>query len=471
MESISQKELELKTTLADTGNNLTPEEQSRYVQMEIEKGKDDRVAELQGLQEKKKAGGTLTEEENKRLTFLDETIATEDFQNKKRRDEERAAVAAGTASPDVMANYERDQKITNKKTAGAATKKKAEELQTQINAEKQNLGVAYDQNQGAIDQTLYKDQVSPMLTEQIANPEDQLKVAEFNDKVQERQAKEAELDPVNKKITDIQAQEQQRREVAREALSGVAPGAEYDKKFALYSKFSSGELTAAQANEQSGGQLGAAFDRVSKNRMNKQAADQAKADLATSGDSMEERARKKEIYGKFSRGEITQAEADKQTGGGLKAAFAKVVPDQNAPKFEDLNNVGNIKEEEKRKADIEQQVAKAKEEENKLATAIKPLLDAMTALTAAQTATQEGGGAGATTEGGAAAPSEQGGEKKITTNSNVNVTVTGGSLTDAHVVQLEQNLKAFSIDSLNKAFINAGLPAPNLGPPETTAVA
>ena len=95
----------------------------------------------------------------------------------------------------------------------------------------------------------------------------------------------------------------------------------------------------------------------------------------------------------------------------------------------------------------------------------------MTALTAAQTATQEGGGAGATTEGGAAAPSEQGGEKKITTNSNVNVTVTGGSLTDAHVVQLEQNLKAFSIDSLNKAFINAGLPAPNLGPPETTAVA
>ena len=95
----------------------------------------------------------------------------------------------------------------------------------------------------------------------------------------------------------------------------------------------------------------------------------------------------------------------------------------------------------------------------------------MTALTAAQTATKEGGAAGTTTEGGAVAPTEQGGEKRITTNSNVNVTVTGGSLTDAHVAQLEQNLKAYSLDNINKAFINAGLPAPNLGPPETTAVA
>ena len=478
MESISQKELELKTTLGDTSNNLTAEEQSRSVQMDVEKGKDDRVAELQGLQEKKTAGGTLTEEENRRLTFLDETIQggqgeqgaqpTGDFQNKKRRDEERAAIASGTASPEVMANYERDQKITNKKTAGADAKKKAEELQTQINEEKQKLGVAYDQNQGAIDQTLYKDQVSPMLTEQIATPEDQLKVAEFNDKVQERQAKEAELDPINKKITDIQAQEAQRREVAREALSGVAPGAEYDKKFALYQKFGRGEITAAEANTQSGGQLGAAFDRVSKNKMNKQAADQAKADLAKSGDSMEERVRKKEIYGKFSRGEITQAEADKQTGGGLKAAFAKVVPDKNAPKFEDLNNVGNIKEEEKRKADIEKQVAKTKEEENTLGAVIKPLVDAVTGLTNAQ---------GAATEGAAEGQNAQGAQgvvntTNVNTTSQISVNITGEGITPEMIEKLKPSIIGMVEQHNREVASAAGKPPPaappTKAPPATT---
>lgn len=292
-----------------------------------------------------------------------------------------------------------------------------------------------------------------------------MKVAEFNDKVQERQAKEAELDPINKKITDIQAQDQQRREVSREALSGLT-GAEYDKQFALNQKFNNGEITAAEANTQSGGQLGAAFDRVSKNRVNKQASDQAKADLATSGDSMEERVRKKEIYGKFSRGEITQAEADKQTGGGLKAAFAKVVPDKNAPKFEDLNNVGNIKEEEKRKADIEQQVAKAKEEENTLGAAIKPLVDAVTGLTNAQ---------GAATEGGAEAQNAQGAQgvvntTNVNTTSQISVNITGEGITPEMIEKLRPSIVSMVEQHNREVASAAGKPPPAAPPPKSPPV-
>jgi hypothetical protein len=500
MESISQKELELKTLNSSV---MTPEEEKKAAELKTQDEFDAKVKENEILNDKI-LNKTATPEEQKRYKELnaigildDREKYSESLDRMKDQDllAENLAIKEAIEAKPVNERTEGDyimEKIVNgpymtrelekfkedralrQKSAGTPeAKKKAEALKTQIEAEKQNLGVAYDQNRGAIDQTLYKDQVSPMLAEQIANPEDQLKVAEFNDKVQERQAKEAELDPVNKKIADIEAKRKERSAVASEASKALTgDGAENDKKRAIFDKFTRGELTAEEANTQSGGQLGAAFDRVSKNKMNKQAADQAKADLATSGDSMEERFRKKEVYGKFSRGEITQAEADKQTGGGLKAAFSKVVPDKNAPKFQDLNNVGNVKEEEKRKAEIEKQVAKAKEEESTLGAAIKPLLDAVTALTAAQTATKEGGAAGTTTEGGAAAPTEQGGEKKITTNSNVNVTVTGGSLTDAHVVQLQEGLQTFTIDNINKAFVNAGLPAPNLGPPAaTTAVA
>ena len=351
-------------------------------------------------------------------------------------------------------------------------KEKSELLRKQIEEEKQKLGAAYEKNQGAIDQTLYKGQVAPMLAERIANPEDQLKVAEFNDKVQERQAKEAELDPVNKKIADIQAQEAQRRAVSKEAVSALPiSGADNDKQREIFSKFSSGQLTAEEANTQSGGQLKAAFDRVSRNRMNKQAADQAKADLSTSGDTVEERFRKKQVYAQFSRGEITQEEADKQTGGGLKAAFAKVVPDQNAPKFEDLNNVGNIKEEEKRKAEIEKQVAKAKEEESTLGAAIKPLLDAVTALTAAQTATKEGEAAGTTQGGTAPAPGAEEGQKTIASTSTVNVSVTGGSLSDPQIVELKNGMIAEMKTIIGQAILSStGKPA-IFGPPETTAVA
>jgi TP901 family phage tail tape measure protein len=351
-------------------------------------------------------------------------------------------------------------------------KKKAAELKAQIEAEKQKLGVAYDQNRGAIDQTLYKDQVAPMLAEQMQNPEDQLKVAEFNDKVQERQAKEAELDPVNKKIAEIDAKEKERRAVAKEALAAVPAGdPKYDEKFAAYQKFSRGEITAEEANTQSGGQLKAAFDRVSKNRMNKQAADQAKADLSTSGDTVEERFRKKEIYAKFSRGEITQEEADKQTGGGIKAAYAKVKPNQDAGKFEDLNNVGNVKEQEARKAELEKQVEKTKQEENALGAAIKPLVDAVTGLTNAQTATAEGAAAGKTPEGTAPTPGAEGGEKTIASTSTVNVSVTGGSLSDPQIVELKNGLIAEIKTIIGQAILASTGKPPNFGPPETTAVA
>ena len=499
-----------RTTLGPKGEKvITPltEEEKIKTQTSLQQAREEKaatesqnaqIAQLQGKQDKAKQRLKFSDPQEY-LKILNEEEALPDAKDEKARQEEikaaqdrasrldpvkmqNAAIAKLKASKDpnlqgVGAQMESiSQKELELKTLGSDSSKEGKEksdvLKKQIEEEKQKLGAAYEKNQGAIDQTLYKGQVAPMLAEKITNPEDQLKVTEFNDKVQERQAKEAELDPINKKIGDIEAKRKERSAVASEAGKALTgDGADNDRKRAIFSKFTSGELTAEEANKQSGGQLGAAFDRVSKNRMNKQASDQAKADLATSGDTAEERIRKKEVYGKFSRGEITQAEADKQTGGGLKAAFAKVVPDQNAPKFGDLNNVGNIKEEEKRKAEIEKQVAKTKEEENTLGAAIKPLLDAVTALTAAQTATKEGGAAGTTTEGGAAAPTGQGGEKKITTNSNVNVTVTGGSLTDAHVVQLQEGLQTFTIDNINKAFVNAGLPAPNLGPPAaTTAV-
>jgi len=311
-----------------------------------------------------------------------------------------------------------------------------------------------------------------MLAEQMQNPEDQLKVAEFNDKVQERQAKEAELDPVNKKIAEIDAKEKERRAVAKEALAAVPAGdPKYDEKFAAYQKFSRGEITAEEANTQSGGQLKAAFDRVSKNRMNKQAADQAKADLSTSGDTVEERFRKKEIYAKFSRGEITQEEADKQTGGGIKAAYAKVKPNQDAGKFEDLNNVGNVKEQEARKAELEKQVEKTKQEENALGAAIKPLVDAVTGLTNAQTATAEGAAAGKTPEGTAPTPGAEGGEKTIASTSTVNVSVTGGSLSDPQIVELKNGLIAEIKTIIGQAILASTGKPPNFGPPETTAVA
>ena len=495
MESISQKELELKTV---NDSIITPEEEKKAAEVKAQDENDAKTREYTALNEKIK-NKTATPEEIERSKALSSEVApTYDTTGKYYNSLERIRGQDDLARKEAIEAIPEDQRTTQdrfdldvlnygdnpkrlekvkqdrdfrRKIAGTPeAKKKAETLKTQIDAEKQALGASYDKNRGAIDQTLYKDQVAPMLVEQIANPEDRVKVAEFNDKVQERQAKEAELDPVNKKIADIEAKRKERSAVASEAGKALTgDGADNDKKRAIFAKFTSGELTAEEANKQSGGQLGAAFDRVSKNRMNKQAADQAKADLATSGDSVEERTRKKEIYGKFSRGEITQEEADKQTGGGLKAAFAKVVPDQNAPEFKDLNNVGNIKEEEKRKAEIEKQVAKTKEEENTLGAAIKPLLDAVTALTAAQTATKEGEAAGATTGEGGAAQTDQGGERKITSTSTVNVSVTGGSLSDPQIVELEERMRKYQTDTINAAFANAGLPAPNLGPPATTA--
>jgi len=306
-----------------------------------------------------------------------------------------------------------------------------------------------------------------MLMEQIKSPEDQLKVAEFNDKVQERQAKEAELDPVNKKIADIEAKRKERSAVVSEANKALTgDGAENDKKRAIFSKFASGELTAEEANKQSGGQLGAAFDRVSKNRMNKQAADQAKADLATSGDSSEERTRKKEIYGKFSRGEITQEEADKQTGGGLKAAFAKVVPDQNAPKFEDLNNVGNIKDQRATKAQLEEQLAKTKEEENTLGAAIKPLVDAVTAMANAQNAKTEGGVEGGAPEGAATSSATT----NINTTSQISVNITGEGITPEMIEKLKPSIISVVEQHNREVASAAGKPPPAAPPPKSPPV-
>ena len=376
---------------------------------------------LQNPEQKADALRKLKESKDPNLKSLGEKITSLDLKKeelKKIKDQEELSGLAFSKTP---LNEQQMKRKAELESAGV----KAEELSTSQKDRKKELeaGIGKDTNAiiaegkrsyGAINSTLYKDQVAPGVLDLVQKPEDKAKVESYNAKVLERQAQESQLSTTNEEITGIQAQEAQRRKVSSAFLADTGSSMSLDEKYAVTSRFNKGEITAEQANE--------------------------------------------------------------QTGGALKNAYKSVTNKEEG--FENLNNIGNIQTKLGNRERLQQGVEKAKAEESELSKAMQPVLEAITGFANAQAAATEAQTAAAQEEKAkkeagqeAGTSTAEGGEKKITATSNINVTVTGGSLTDSHVAQLEQNLKTYSVETVNIAFKNAGLPAPNLGPVETTAVA
>jgi hypothetical protein len=241
--------------------------------------------------------------------------------------------------------------------------------------------------------------------DQIQKPEDKKKVQAYNAKVVERQDQEAQLDPINKNIADIEAKRRDRSKVGFEAMADMGP------------------------------------DNDGK---------------------------KSDFINKFIRGEVTAEEADEQTGGALKNAYNKVIPKKEGQTFEDLNNVGNVKDEKSKKAQIEKQIAQTKEEENKLGAVIKPLVDAVTGLTNAQ---------GAATEGAAEGQNAQGAQgvvntTNVNTTSQISVNITGEGITPEMIEKLKPSIIGMVEQHNREVASAAGKPPPaappTKAPPATT---
>ncbi len=294
------------------------------------------------------------------------------------------------------------------------TKAREKQLEQEVATGSKELTSLGKRNSSAIKNTLYKDQVAPGISGLVQKPQDRAKVDAYNAKVVERQGLEGNLTTASKEVSDIEA-----KRIEREKVSKAFKATE------------GGPLTTEQRFT---------------------------------------------LAGRFNRGEITADEADKQSGGQLRKAYKSV--NKTDEGFEDLNKTGNIKTKIGNRDQLQQSVDKAKSEESQLGKAMQPVLEALTGVANAQAAAVEADAARAQAEqdkkdgkGTEEAPAADGGEKKITSTSNINVTVTGGSLTDKHVAELREDLRKYSADTIIVAFKNAGLSAPNLGPPETTAVA
>ena len=276
-------------------------------------------------------------------------------------------------------------------------------LKGEIKKGTEDVARATNQNMGAINNELFKGQVAPVIMDQIQKPEDKKKVEAYNAKVVERQDQEAQLDPLNKNIADIEAKRRDRSKVGFEAMAGM--GEDKDGK-------------------------------------------------------------KSDFINKFIRGEVTAEEANTQTGGALKDAYNKVIPKKEGQTFEDLNNVGNIKDEKGKKAQIEKQIAQTKEEENKLGAVIKPLVDAVTGLTNAQ---------GAATEGGAEAQNAQGAQgavntTNVNTTSQISVNITGEGITPEMIEKLRPSIIGVVEQHNREVASAAGKPPPASPPPKSPPV-
>ena len=390
IDKLDKKKAELASL---KGKTLTvdDEEELKTLQDEVKSfdKADSNRKELDQLRMKGSAG-TLTESDQERKKQLEGTQADD------------AKTLATEITPQKKA---RMQELQGKEKN---TKRQAE-LKGEVKKATEDVARATDENMGAINSELFKGQVAPVIMDQIQKPQDKAKVEAFNAKVVERQDQEAQLDPVNKNIADIEAKRKERGKVANAAMGMM--GEDKDGK-------------------------------------------------------------KQELINKFTRGEITAEEANKQTGGALKQAYDKVIPKKEGQTFEDLNNVGNIKDEKAKKAQIEKQVAKTKEEENTLGAAIKPLVDAVANLTNAQGAATEAAAAfqnaqnpqGA--EGGAAAVATT----NINSTSQVNVNITGEGITPEIIEKLKPAILAIVAEHSRATASEAGKPPPASPPPKSPPV-
>jgi len=376
---------------------------------------------LNNPEEKAAALKKFQDSKDPNLRNLGEKISSLDLKKaelKKITDQEELATLTESKNPLTEIQQKRKQEL---ESAGVKAEKlspeqikKKEELQTGIARDTNSIIAEGKRSYGAVNSTLYKDQVAPGILDLVQKQEDKAKIEAYNAKVLERQKKEEALSTANQEVSSIESQAAQRAKVSSAFMADTGSKMSVDEKFAITSR--------------------------------------------------------------FNRGEITAEEADKLSGGGLRTAYKSVTNRDEG--FENLNNVGNIKTKIGNRDQLQQSVDKAREQESELSKAMQPVLEAITGFANAQAAATEAQTAAAQEEkakkeagqDGEATPAE-GGEKKITTTSTVNINVTGGPLTDPQVVQLEQNLRKYSVDTINAAFQNAGLPAPNLGPPETTAVA
>jgi hypothetical protein len=385
-------ELRRKSTLG----SLTDSDKERKKQLEeevvpVEKAESNK-SELSNLK-KIEEYTILSSEQQKRKKELELTA------------DEDAKILERAKNPITPEKKARMQELQGK----AKNTEREAQLKGEVKKGTEDVARATDENMGAINSELFKGQVAPIIMDQIQKPQDKKKVEAFNAKVVERQDQEAQLDPINKNIADIEAKRKERGKVANAAIGMM--GEDKDGK-------------------------------------------------------------KQEFINKFTRGEITAEEANKQTGGALKEAYNKVIPKKEGQTFEDLNNVGNIKDEKAKKAQIEKQVAKTKEEENTLGAAIKPLVDAVANLTNAQGAATEAAAAfqnaqnpqGA--EGGAAAVATT----NINSTSQVNVNITGEGITPEIIEKLKPAILAIVAEHSRATASEAGKPPPASPPPKSPPV-
>jgi hypothetical protein len=430
-----------KTELASLkGTTLTVDDEEELKTLEDEAKSFDKAEsnrkELNQLREKG-TSGTLTEKDQERKKQLEETQAedTKTLDIREARDNElelkdlraftgplskeqiarktelesREGTDTQTLTDSQRGSYVVKRERMKELQAKAKNTEKETRLKGEVKKGTEDVARATDENMGAINSELFKGQVAPVIMDQIQKPQDKAKVEAFNAKVVERQDQEAQLDPVNKNIADIEAKRKERGKVANAAMGMM--GEDKDGK-------------------------------------------------------------KQELINKFTRGEITAEEANKQTGGALKQAYDKVIPKKEGQTFEDLNNVGNIKDEKAKKAQIEKQVAKTKEEENTLGAAIKPLVDAVANLTNAQGAATEAAAAfqnaqnpqGA--EGGAAAAATT----NINSTSQVNVNITGEGITPEIIEKLKPAILAIVAEHSRATASEAGKPPPASPPPKSPPV-
>jgi hypothetical protein len=390
IEKLDKKKAELESL---KGKTLTVDDKEELKTLEDEVRSFDKAdsnrKELDQLRQKA-SYGTLTERDQERKKQLEETQADD------------AKTLETEITPQKKA---RMQELQGK----AKNTERETQLKGEVKKATEDVARATDENMGAINSELFKGQVAPVIMDQIQKPQDKAKVEAFNAKVVERQDQEAQLDPLNKNIADIEAKRRDRSKVGFEAMAAMGPD--------------------------------------------------------TDG-------KKSDFINKFIRGEVTAEEADKQTGGALKNAYNKVIPKKEGQTFEDLNNVGNIKDEQAKKAQLEKQIATTKQEEDTLGAAIKPLIDAVANLTNAQGAATEAAAAfqnaqnpqGA--EGGAAAAATT----NINSTSQVNVNITGESITPEIIEKLKPAILAIIAEHSRATASEAGKPPPASPPPKSPPV-
>jgi TP901 family phage tail tape measure protein len=394
----NRKELNILRAKEPYGT-LTDSDKKRKEQLELTEATDaktldtrkeakDNKLELQDLRELDRMG-PLSEGQIARKTELESREATD------------TKILADPQDGLDIVKRERMKELQAK----AKNTEKETQLRGEVKKGTEDVARATDQNMGAINNELFKGQVAPVIMDQIQKPEDKKKVQAYNAKVVERQDQEAQLDPINKNIADIEAKRRDRSKVGFEAMADMGP------------------------------------DNDGK---------------------------KSDFINKFIRGEVTAEEADEQTGGALKNAYNKVIPKKEGQTFEDLNNVGNVKDEKSKKAQIEKQIAQTKEEENKLGAVIKPLVDAVTGLTNAQ---------GAATEGAAEGQNAQGAQgvvntTNVNTTSQISVNITGEGITPEMIEKLKPSIIGMVEQHNREVASAAGKPPPaappTKAPPATT---